>query len=276
VTVLQALPSRATRECWFEVSIRNGGQYAQSVLPRMTALEPDFFTRVALSPATYSETSKMTLVLSRRPVYGVVEPKLLRMGACHLCLIGSARALDLAVALGAPEAQVMPVWEKLVEEGRIARDDSGDWRPTELMHELGMARIGAMLPRKKAEALVRKIIENAGELNSLPVTAPEFYVTRLAVFGSYLDKDKDELGDLDIAWEECERPGTLDALTASVFGGPNPITATTSLLRPKGPYVRLLEMGKLLELGGPYELICSFSPSRGATAPRRRKRGDAA
>ncbi|CAE6962750.1 hypothetical protein [Paraburkholderia domus] len=214
----------------------------------------------------------MTLILPRKPVYGVVEPKLLRRAAAYLYTIGSARAFDLAVVLGAPESQVTPIWEKLVGEGRIVRDDQGNWRPTELMQELGMARIGAPLPRKKADALVARIIENARAVNSLPVSATEFYVTGLAVFGSYVNTEKTELGDLDIAWESVERPGTLNALAASMFGGPNPITRTASLLRPKGPYVRLIEMSEMLKLGAPYEEIYRFDPTPEETVARPRKR----
>jgi hypothetical protein len=214
----------------------------------------------------------MTLLLSRQPVYGLVDPKLLRMGARHLCVIDAARPFDLAVVLGAPEKQVMPIWEKLVEEGRIARDDQGHWRPTAGMNELATARFGSPMPRKKADALVAKLIENANAVNSLPTTATEYYVRRLVVFGSYLDETRADLGDLDIGWEPAERPGTAEQLVASIFGGANPLRRTETMLRPKGPYVRLMPMSEVLKLGAPYREIYSFAPPVDAAAGRKDKK----
>lgn len=210
----------------------------------------------------------MTLLLTREPFYGLVDPKLMRMGARHLCLIDAARPYDLAVVLGAPEKLVMPIWDKLVEDGRIARDEAGHWRPTSGMNELAMARFGSPLPRKKADALIAKLIKNAAIVNSLPVTATEFYVTRLVVFGSYLDKEKTELGDLDIAWEEAERPGTMNQMAVSLLSSGNPLRRTEIMLRPRGPYVRLMDMGAFMNLGAPFHEIYRYEPPAEAIRAR--------
>ena len=215
----------------------------------------------------------MTLLLKREPFYGLVDPKLMRMGARHLCTIDAARPYDLAVVLGAPEKLVMPIWDNLVAEGRIARDEAGHWRPTAGMNDLAMARFGSPLPRNKADLLIAKLIKNAAVVNSLPVTATEFYVTRVVVFGSYLDKEKSELGDLDIAWEEAERPGTLNQMALSLLSADNPLRRTEIMLRPRGPYVRLMEMGAFLELGAPFQEIYRFDPPPEAirTRPARKR-----
>ncbi|MFM0174768.1 hypothetical protein PQR33_36185 [Paraburkholderia sediminicola] len=208
----------------------------------------------------------MTLLLSREPFYGLVDPALLRMSARHLCFLEAARPFDLAVVLGAPESQVMPIWEKLVEEGRIARDDQGYWRPTSGMNELAMARFGSPLSRPSAGGLLAQLMVNAATVNHLPATASEFYVSRLVVFGSYLDESKDKLGDLDIGWESAERPGTREQMVASVLGGADPFRRTETMLRPKGPYVRLMPMSEVLKLGAPYREIYRFAPPAGTTA----------
>lgn len=136
----------------------------------------------------------MTLLLPYGPYAGVNGP-LLRMAAAKLADMESAKLYDLAVVLGVSPAEARPTWEQLVVEGFIEKTPDGA-RPTDRMDELARARFGKSLPRKKAEALIDKAVASAKALNALPPEAPYYWVTRLAVFGSFLDAQKLELGDL--------------------------------------------------------------------------------
>lgn len=56
------------------------------------------------------------------------------------------------------------------------------------------------LSRKKAEELIKGVIERAKQINASPDCEFIHRVTKIAVFGSYLT-GKDKLGDIDIAVE---------------------------------------------------------------------------
>lgn len=138
----------------------------------------------------------MTLLLPFGPYAGVNGP-LLRMAAAKLADMESAKLYDLAVVLGVSPAEARATWEQLVAEGFIETTSEGG--STDRMDDLARARFGKPLPRKKDDALVDKAVAVAAAtaLNALPPEAHFFWVTRLAVFGSYLDAQKLELGDLD-------------------------------------------------------------------------------
>ncbi len=56
------------------------------------------------------------------------------------------------------------------------------------------------LSRKKAEELLNGVIERAKQINASPDSEYMHWVTKIAVFGSYLT-DTEKLGDVDIAVE---------------------------------------------------------------------------
>jgi predicted nucleotidyltransferase len=126
------------------------------------------------------------------------------------------------------------------------------------MDALAHARFGKPLLRKRAKALIDKAVEAATLLNALPPDAPYYWVTRLAVFGSYLDVDKRELGDLDLAWEVQERPGVSGHALKSIMYNRDGLQSTRAQVSPKSPFVRLVNFGDLLELQCPYQEIYSF------------------
>lgn len=200
----------------------------------------------------------MTLLLPSGPYAGVNGP-LLRVAAAKLADMGSASLYDLAVVLGVSAAEARPTWEQLVSEGFIEPTPEGA-RPTERMDELARARFGKPLPRKKAEALVEKAVAAAKALNALPPEAPYFWVTRVAVFGSYLDAHKLELGDLDLAWEVAERPGVKNHAMRAIIYNRDGLQTTRAQFCPKGPYVRLTSLDQLLALKCPYQVVYTFEP----------------
>ncbi|POH72477.1 hypothetical protein [Arthrobacter glacialis] len=86
-------------------------------------------------------------------------------------------------------------------QGYIERTGASDgrylwWRTTILGNALAMASFGRPISRKTAERLVAAIQERARTYNS-DLTKP-YYVQRLRIFGSYLDKTIDPLGDVDV------------------------------------------------------------------------------
>jgi len=198
----------------------------------------------------------MTLLLPYGPYAGVNGP-LLRAAGAKLADMGSATLYDLAVVLGVSHAEARPTWEQLVVEGFIEITPEGP-RPTHRMDELGRARFGKPLPRKKADVLVDKAVAAAKALNALPPEAPFYWVTRLAVFGSYLDSQKLELGDLDLAWEVEERPGVRGHAMMAIMYNRDGVQTTRAQVCPKGPYVRLTSLHEMLALKCPYQVVYTF------------------
>jgi predicted nucleotidyltransferase len=54
------------------------------------------------------------------------------------------------------------------------------------------------ISRKKADQILSEVVERAKEINASPYPKFMHFVTKIAVFGSYLT-DKEKLGDVDIA-----------------------------------------------------------------------------
>jgi predicted nucleotidyltransferase len=199
----------------------------------------------------------MTLLLPSGPLHGVSLP-LAKQAARFLLNLESAELYDFAVSLGVDEHTATPVWHAFIADGYIEQDAQGRYVPTERMHQLPQARAGKPLPRKKAEALLQQAIENAKAVNAEPPSAELYYVTRLSVFGSYLDESKQELGDLDIAWSIEERPGVEAFAMHCINYGKDSIAPTRGRVRPKSSVVRLTSTDTLLRLGCPFKVVYEF------------------
>lgn len=198
----------------------------------------------------------MTLVMPYGAYAGVNGP-LLRMAASKLSDMYSAKLYDLAVVLGVSTGEAEPIWKQLVADGFI-ETSGGVEKPTARMNELATARFGKPMARKKAGALIKKALEAAKALNALPPEAPYYWITRLAVFGSYLDADKSELGDLDLAWEVEERPGVRGHAHMAIMYNRDGKQTTRAKVIPRGPYVRLVSFSEMLSLGCDYHEFYSF------------------
>lgn len=210
----------------------------------------------------------MTVLLSRAPMYGCVAPTLVRALARGLLRIQAAEVEDVSLLLGAGGRESLPVWEGLVRDGWIVQR-GGKWRPAERIRELANARIGATLPRAKADRLLETIVNNARRMNELAAAQDVFWVTKLAVFGSYLS-DKEQLGDLDIAWSTVPRTGTQAWFAQCLASGKDPMSKTRAMLVPRSPYVKLADFAELLALACPYRVVYEFAPpSPAARQPQR-------
>lgn len=199
----------------------------------------------------------MTILLPPGLLHGVSVP-LAKQAAKFLVNLESAELYDFAVSLGVDEQTAAPVWNAFIADGYIEQDAQGRHVPTERMHQLPQARAGKPLPRKKAEALLQKAIENAEAVNAEPPSAALYYVTRLSVFGSFLDESRQELGDLDIAWSIEERPGVEAFAMHCISYGKDSIAPTRGRVRPKSTMVRLTSTDTLLRLGCPFKVVYEF------------------
>lgn len=199
----------------------------------------------------------MTLLVSLHDFAPVNFP-LLRLAAAKLVDLDSAELYDLAVCLGASEAQASPIWKKLLADGFIVEAQDGRHLPTSEMHRLAQARLGKPLRRERAAQLIKTMVANAQKLNMRGPEEPYYYVSRLAVFGSYLDQSKAELGDLDVAWDLFERPGTTGYANWCRVNSVDPQAATRALVRPRSPAVRLTSLDELSRLDCPFLVVYEF------------------
>lgn len=200
----------------------------------------------------------MTLLLPFGPLHGV-SSALAKQAATFLVDMESAELYDFAVSLGLELSVAEPLWHQFIADGYISRVSDGRYVPTERMAALPQARFGKPLPRKKAEALLQQAIRNAEAVNAEPSTAQLYYVTQLAVFGSFLDESKQELGDLDLAWEIEERPGVQAFTHHCIMYNRDSIAPTRGRVRPKSSLVRLTTMDNLLGLQCPYQIVYEFN-----------------
>jgi predicted nucleotidyltransferase len=104
-------------------------------------------------------------------------------------------------------------------------DDSLEyWGTTIAGNALAKARIGKPIPRAKAQELLDGLVDRARAINADP--ASPFLVARIAVFGSFVDETRSEVGDVDVhlVFErrvDGDRYGELaeQAATAAEAGG---------------------------------------------------------
>ncbi|GAA4660054.1 hypothetical protein [Arthrobacter cryoconiti] len=107
-----------------------------------------------------------------------------------LTLLGASGEDHAVIVLGLLEAQ------GYIERTGASHEGSPWWRTTILGNALAMASFGKPISRKTGERLVKEMLERARLYNS-DLTRP-YYVQRLRIFGSYLDKTIDPLGDVDV------------------------------------------------------------------------------
>lgn len=199
----------------------------------------------------------MTILLKHNGDLCGVPTRMVKLAAAELHRMQSARLWDLAVVLAAPVERVRELWETLKAAECIVECD-GWHRPTDSMLSLANARLGNPLTRKKADALVAQLIRNAQQLNDAPGDA-FYFVTKLAVFGSYLDNERNELGDLDVAWELIQRPGFERSISSMRCVNEDPTSHMRRLVRPRSPAVRLVDWSLLLDLKCSYRIVLEMS-----------------
>ncbi|MDH0341977.1 hypothetical protein [Chromobacterium haemolyticum] len=203
----------------------------------------------------------MTVLLKHGLMYGCVAPKLVRNVALGLLKIEHAEIEDVSLLLGVPVREALQVWEGLVADGWIIQQD-GQWVASEHIRTLANARIGKPLQRAKADTLLAQLLQNAADLNKLPTEIREiFWVTRVAVFGSYLE-DTTSLGDLDIAIDYEGRMGSENWALQMMMYGKDSESPTRGRLIPRSPYIKTISFDTLKKLDCPYKVLYTFEPPK--------------
>ena len=218
----------------------------------------------------------MTFLISPgQPICGV-SPKLIKIVANTLWELRSAQLYDLAVVLGAPKEVVCDLWNVFIKSGLIVQAENGHYYPTDLMFKLATGRVGKPLPRATANKLVEEFINRAERTNKDGQAM--YFVTRIEVFGSYLDSEKTDLGDLDVAWEVLEKPEFRNRIGNMRCVNLDPLSHMRRLVRPRNNAIRMISVGELENLKCPRKLIYEFNgpPVLAAIAARKKQIEDAA
>lgn len=94
---------------------------------------------------------------------------------------------------------------RLVRRAGVDGDGDIRWEETRKGATIRCARALPRMKRATAERLLAGILERAHEANRTGTFLE--YVAEVRVYGSYLDRKVERLGDLDVAWERVKRPG---------------------------------------------------------------------
>lgn len=164
-------------------------------------------------------------------------------------------ASEFAQAIGMPASECIPVLSEMVSAGWLALNNTGQYILLRQFQQLASARIGTPLKRTKADSLLLEVIERAKAIN-LEAESECDYVLEIAVFGSYMDDTKHELGDLDIGVKTKRRPRAKH-LPIRRFdwkkGDGNYLTKTR--LKGRSPYLSLHDLSEIIESGFSYKTV---------------------
>lgn len=130
---------------------------------------------------------------AKQPIAGhpaIVVRELLRSASSGLDVGGAARRL------GRDRVAAEAALRALVELGYLELDAGGRYQTTVSGNALAGARANTPLLRSTADRLVADLVERAHVVER--DTRFLCVVTRLAVFGSYLDETRDRVGDIDL------------------------------------------------------------------------------
>jgi hypothetical protein len=169
---------------------------------------------------------------------------------------------------GHPGTEATPVLQQLIDAEFIQIGDSpdGPYVATQKLGQLALARISQGLSRGEAEALLRRVIEKAREINGDAEQYP-CEIVCLVIFGSFLG-DKALLGDLDIGihlgparLSEADRK---KALMLWLKNGKRPPEAKSmSALRLRKPnLISLHSLEEVLSLGTAYRVVFGAIPEK--------------
>jgi predicted nucleotidyltransferase len=199
-------------------------------------------------------------------LFGVAPPILVDCAEQLCALMRKFSRDDFCTALGAPWREAAPVLEEMIRECFVEVVEGGEFVPTKRMRQLALASVSNGLSRPDAEALLRRVIAKAIEVNVDPESF-SYGVQRLAVFGSYLS-DKAILGDLDLAVELTEwrtkrdvGGGHQSSIREIIDKDASAINKTYAALRLRKPkLISVHAFRELADLGTPYEVVYECCP----------------
>lgn len=197
-----------------------------------------------------------------KPLFGV-KPEILRDCAFQLRDLDSFGIDDFCKAIGAPAEEARPVLEHLLREEFVNSEGAGQYLPTSMFLQLAIANIDHGLTRPDADALLRRVIERARDINARPEEF-EHHITHLAVFGSYLGSNE-LLGDLDIAFD-CQRNPIPDGSPIKPWSfreSEGNFSKMLSHLRlRKRRQISLHTLSEIRSLGIPYKVVFEYEPRK--------------
>lgn len=184
------------------------------------------------------------------------------------------------------ERYVTPVLDEIVHRGwailsdRQFQHDDVVYQNTRIGNGLANFRAVPRIPRAKADAIVTDLLKRAELVNAREELA--YYVKEIRVFGSYIDKSKNDLGDIDllVELEFREIPGrdffyTLARARASGrrFGNISEETSYAErevelILKNRNPYLSFHMRRDPISLGAREEVVYSAGITPAQASPR--------
>ena len=148
-------------------------------------------------------------------------------------------------AIGMPPCECIPVLNAMVKAKWLAKGSGRQYLLKQPFQQLAAARIGKPLQRAKADLLIAQMIAKAKDINCASESECDF-VLEIAVFGSYLDEAKVELGDLDVGIKTQRRLRSQE-LPHKRFDWREKIgeELVKSLLKGRSPYISIHDMSEL-------------------------------
>jgi hypothetical protein len=195
------------------------------------------------------------LIRPNQSLFGV-SAKLMQLAAYAL---GEEFDLEsLCWELGAPPAEVQPVVDQLVGAEWLVPDAKKPehYIGTMPWRQLRLARVGKPLPRVKADTLVADMLARVKAANRVAsVRVP--LIVEIHVFGSYLNPEITELGDVDVAFAlgYADEPFELEDFT--LRGMYSRDTAAAKIIKNRSQYMGLCPADQLEVLGCKSLLIYS-------------------
>ena len=192
------------------------------------------------------------LIAPNQTLFGV-SAKLLQFAA--ISLGDEFNEMHFACQLGAPLADCAPVLAALMGAGWVIRTQAParyEYAATMAWRQLRAARFGKPLSREKAETLVAAMLERVKAANREPVPNRGL-ITRVAVFGSFLDESKPEIGDIDLAFV-YERPEQAE-LNQEGYGLDHYFSIeknAAKIIKNQSQYLSLTYFDTLVSLGCSY------------------------
>lgn len=177
-------------------------------------------------------------------VYGVA-PELLQYCAKELRWHDGFEKSSVCECLGASEKEVEPVLSAFIRDGFIVELKDGTYSSTDKMSRLALATISHGLIRADAQKLLDEVVKRAQEINSGKRIC-DGGVSKLAVFGSFLDERTTTLGDLDVAYEWKRGIGHPQAKR---------IPRLRKVLAAAHPLISVHEMSEITHGNWPYRIV---------------------
>lgn len=160
---------------------------------------------------------------------------------------------------------------ELLKLGFIEYKNKDDYEVSVKGNALALTKFISRMNRSKAEQVFKDLLERAKEVNE-----NDFYIYRirgLFLFGSYLNPDANDYGDIDIAYElerkipeerefldarqkiidnAIENGKVFDSIVDELF---YPETLVLRFLKNRSPYISLHRAEELTELSAAYKQI---------------------